>query len=1038
MTSGKTGLYDIIDLVIRMILFQLGIQTGYSFNGSLIDPSLLAKKAAELGYRTIGIADTGTLHAAIKFYRACHEAGIQGILGVRIWVIGFSKVRSPLLAYARNNVGYQNLMRLSSRLNTEGKELSMEDVVSMKDGVAFVTPPDEGEFMQAAMMGDLELGIALQEQYRRHLIDWRLGIDLSDFSIEARVAPFFEKLGDTIIVNKAMYWEQSDKAASTILARILHDSTPTGLGFFGNEDSDARFLRPSEMTSRYQDYADAALRTEAWLKDFSWTVDFSTRHLPKYPVEQESAMRFLSALAKRGLERRYAQTKRAKAPFDEYKKRLEFELSVIQSMGYEDYFLIVWDFVLYAKKAGILVGPGRGSAAGSLTSYVLGIVDVDPIEHHLFFERFLNPERITMPDIDMDFPDDRRDEVIQYVVQKYGKNHVTNIVAFGTFQGKSAVRDVGRILGLSDVVLSELSDALSKSDNSIDQFETEHPDVFSKWLSNPQIAELIGIAKKLIDLPKHISTHAAGIIITDQDITTFSPVQNGLLSMYQTQYEASDLELLGLNKIDFLGIRNLKTIQRVIELVKEQTNQTIDIYRIPMDDKKTFSLLQQVQTLGIFQLESDGMMNLLRRMQLKDFEDISLCIALFRPGPMENIPMYLRRRFGEEQVAYPHPTLQTILIGTKGVIVYQEQIMQIARDFAGYTLGEADVLRRAVSKKNEATLQKERKNFVAKAIKMGRDEATADVIYDTIVKFANYGFNKSHSVAYALVAYWMAYLKANYSDVFMAVLMDSVAGSQGATAAYMRECRRLGIRIYPPSINRSKTHYVSEQGNLRYPFLGIRAVGLQVALRLEELLKQGPVLDFLDFMKRAKDINVRVVENLIMVGVFDEFGHTKKTLMENLKSVQSFVAMENNSGEHVFRFLETEEYSFDHLQAAEKDLLGIHLKYHPVMRFEELAKQRNYVMAGDVDSMQEGIAEVVGMAARIKTLRTKRGETMAFLEIEDAYGKVDAVLFPENYQRYQESLKQGEVAVFRGMISLRNETKQLVIDRIVRWKEESL
>jgi len=1019
-----------------MISFNLGIQTGYSFNGSLIDPVALPKRAVAAGYKTIGIADIGTLHGAVKFHRACKEAGIQGILGVRLMVIGFSQVRSPLLAYARTDAGYLNLMRLSSLLNTGGKDLSLDEVAAMQEGVAFVTPPDEGEFQQAALMGDLELAISLQEQYRKILKDWRLGIDLSDFSIETRVAPFFEKLGDTIIVNKSQYWDTEDKMASSVLARIVNDASAAGLGFFGNEESDAGLLTPQAMAARYADYPEAQHRTDAWLKRFaSWTIDFSTRHLPKYPVERSSAMAFLTALANKGLERRYAQIQRAKAPLSEYRKRLEFELAVIQSMGYEDYFLIVWDFVLYAKKAGILVGPGRGSAAGSLTSYVLGIVDVDPIEHHLFFERFLNPERITMPDIDMDFPDDRRDEVIQYVVQKYGKNRVTNIVAFGTFQGKSAVRDVGKVLGLSEVVLSELSDALSKSDNSIAQFETEHPDVFRKWLSSPEIAELIAVAKKLIDLPKHISTHAAGIIITDRDITAFSPVQNGLLSMYQTQYEASDLELLGLNKIDFLGIRNLKTIQRVIELVKETKNQAIDIYRIPMDDKKTFALLQQVQTLGIFQLESEGMMNLLRRMQLKDFEDISLCIALFRPGPMENIPMYLRRRFGEEKITYPHPVLESILVGTKGVIVYQEQIMQIARDFAGYSLGEADVLRRAVSKKNEATLQKERKNFVAKAIKMGRDEATADVIYDTIVKFANYGFNKSHSVAYALVAYWMAYLKANHPDVFMAVLMDSVAGSQGATAAYMKECRRMGIRILPPSINRSKMHYVSENGNLRYPFLGIRAVGLQIAERLNELLSHGPVADFLDFMRRAKDLNVRVVENLIMVGVFDEFGLTRKTLIDNLKSVQSFVAMENQKGEHVFRFLESPEFPFEQLMVAEKDLLGIHLKHHPMTRYEELAKAKNYVMAGDVEATREGPAEVLGIVSRIKTLKTKRGDTMAFLELEDAFGRAEAVVFPEDWRRCQEDLKEGEVAVFHGTISLRNEAKQLVVDRVVRLKE---
>lgn len=1020
----------------EMISFNLGIQTAYSFNGSLIDPARLAKHAAAEGYETIGIADVSTLHAAIKFYRACRDTGLRGLLGMRLSVIGFTQIRSPLLAYARTNEGYLNLMKLSSLFNTDRPDMTIAEVASMQSGLAFVTPPDDGEFAQAALANDWETGIYLTENYRKLFRDWHLGIDLSDFSIEARIAPFFERLGETIVVNKTLYWEASDRHASSVLSRIVKEDTSAGIGFFGNEDSDARFLSRSEMTARYAEYGEAVKRTATWLNDFHVDIDFKTRHLPKYPVSGESAIAFLTELANRGLKRRYQQIKHRTIAFDEYQKRLDFELSVIRTMGYEDYFLIVWDFVLYAKKAGILVGPGRGSAAGSLTSYVLGIVDVDPIEHHLFFERFLNPERITMPDIDMDFPDDRRDEVIRYVVAKYGKNHVTNIVAFGTFQGKSAVRDVGRIMGLSDVVLSELSDALSKTDNSIEQFASSHPDVYAKWMANPDVALLFDVARKLIDLPKHVSTHAAGIIITEEDITRFSPVQNGLLSMYQTQYEASDLELLGLNKIDFLGIRNLKTIQLVIERIKAKTGQAIDIYHLPMDDPKTFELLRQVRTLGIFQLESDGMMNLLRRMQLKDFEDISLCIALFRPGPMENIPMYLRRRFGEETVVYPHPVLEKILIGTKGVIVYQEQIMQIARDFAGYTLGEADVLRRAVSKKNEATLQKERKNFVSKAIKMGRDEATTDVIYDTIVKFANYGFNKSHSVAYALVAYWMAYLKANHPELFMSVLMDSVAGSQSATAQYLRECRRMGIKVLPPSINRSRVHYVSEAGNLRFPFLGIRGVGTQVAERLEEILNQGRVESFLDFMRRAKEINTRVVENLIMVGVFDEFGKNKKTLIENLKPLQSYVQMEEHVGDAGFRYLETDEYSFAELQAAEKELIGIHLSYHPASRYEEAAREKGYLMASDGEAAPEGPAKVVGLASRVKTLKTKKGDTMAFLEIEDGLGKIDAVLFPETYLKVQPILKQGALALFVGSISIRNESKQLVIDRISLFKEE--
>jgi len=1019
-----------------MIDFLLYIQSSYSFNGSLIDPSKLVQRARTLGYQTLALTDRKVLSAAIKFTESCLKVGIQPILGMEITVQGLFNHETPLLLYAKNEVGYQSLLTISSHLNTSQEPLTIESLAVLQDGLKIVALTHQGDFYDVAKDQDYVATMDITKQYQTYFKEFFIGLDFSDESNATFIAPWYESNPLAIVCNHVLYESIEDKEAATILAAIVRESQDPTTNLFSSDTIDCHLLTREENLRRYEMIPQTIKQTQHFLKDFQWALPLGGRHLPRYPLEgNQTANLFLRQLANKGLQRRYAQKSKPLENFQKYQNRLNFELDMIQRMGYEDYFLIVWDFVLYAKRNHILVGPGRGSAAGSLVSYVLGIVDVDPLEHGLFFERFLNPERITMPDIDMDFPDDRRDEVIRYVVDKYGKDHVVNIVAFGTFQGKSAIRDVGRILQLPDLVLSEISDYVNQTDNSLEKFLETQPEKVAKLRENPEIDRLFNIAVKLVDLPKHIGTHAAGIIITDQPITLFSPVQNGLLEMYQTQYEATDLEKIGLNKIDFLGIRNLKTIQRVIELVKDTNGVEIDIYKIPMDDAKTFALLQQVYSLGVFQLESDGMMNLMRKMQLATFEDISLCIALFRPGPMENIPSYLRRRFQEEAVDYIHPILEPILSSTKGIIVYQEQIMQIAGDFAGYSLGEADVLRRAVSKKNETTLLLERQTFVKKATALGRDEAVSNHIYDLIVKFANYGFNKSHSVAYALVAYWMAYLKANHATAFMAVLMDSVAGSQAATSEYMKECRRLGIKILPPAINRSGIHYHLEEGNLRYPYIGIRSIGYTLAKRVSDLQEEGEIHSFIEFIKRAKDLNIRAIESLIMAGVFDAFSQTKRTLIENLKQVLRYVELSPDANPEGFIYIDYPEYPFAELRQAEKDLLGIHLQYHTIQPYYSFIEQKSLRTPSDCAEHDLGPISLLGVIQKIRTIKTKNQETMAFIDIEDEFQSLDGVLFPKTYHRYGVDIEVGRVYILEGVMESRNQKLQLVIERLTKLEE---
>ena len=1022
-----------MDVVIIPMDFNLFLQSGFSFNGSLIHLERFIPRCKREGFSTIALTDEAVLHGAVKFTELCQKYQIKPIIGLKIAIIGKTTSQTPLLLYAKNETGYTNLVQISSLIQTQKVMFDLEKLSTFQTGLIAVALVHNGDFYEAAKAQDMDLTIGLLNQYQEALADFYIGIDHSDFEIESQISPWYLEMDCSIICNHVMMESSQDITSAIALQSILKETTQTNDNLFANEMKNASFLTKEELNHRYLNCDKAIANTIKMIEKCQWTMSFTGRHLPKYPLEKSGdAQTFLSELARKGLKRRYVQKDQPTIPFEVYSNRLEFELDVIFKMGYEDYFLIVWDFVLYAKRNQILVGPGRGSAAGSLVSYVLGIVDVDPLEHGLFFERFLNPERITMPDIDMDFPDDRRDEVIQYVVNKYGMNHVMNIVAFGTFQGKSAIRDVGKYLGISELILSEISEMVNRQDNSLTAFFENDPQKVQMLRSNPEIDQLLSIASKIVDLPKHLGTHAAGIIITDEPIDSFVPIQIGLLGMYQSQFEASDLEKIGYNKIDFLGIRNLKTIQKVIELVKNKTGKEIDIYKIPMNDGPTFALLKQVHSLGIFQLESDGMMNLMRRMQLSTFDDISLCIALFRPGPMENIPTYLKRRFHQEEVQYIHPVLENILSSTKGIIVYQEQIMQIARDFAGYTLGEADVLRRAVSKKSDQILQAQRSVFVSKSLKLGHPEHLSNELYDYIVKFANYGFNKSHSVSYALVAYWMSYLKANYPTAFMAVLMDSVAGSATATKDYLKECRRLNIQVLPPKINVSGIHYQLEDRNLRFPYLGIRSIGATLAARLEEIQSQGKITSFLDFIKRSTDINQRALEALIMAGVFDEFGQTKQTLMANIKPVKSFVELNPHAAESEFLYQVYPEYDFAYLQATEKELLGVHLTYHAIQPYLMMASEQHWLLPSDVLTSQAGTGLLLGYLAKLRTIQTKSKESMAFLEMEDEFQTIDVVVFPKVYQQMKQHLQVGNIYVIQGSFETRQQKQQMICEKITK------
>ncbi len=844
----------------------------------------------------------------------------------------------------------------------------------------------------------------------------------------SKVAQFndeLSKLFNFIVVPKVSYLNEDDIELSNTLKEIFSIDSSDFLGVVNVN----HFTSYDEIKEQFKGYEKAIKEVENFVSMCNVTIDFTKTFLPRYQVKNNiSAKDYLYALASKGLNKRL---KGLKVNRKVYNDRLDYELGVINQMGYNDYFLIVWDFVKYAKHKKYLVGPGRGSAAASLVSYCLGITTVDSIKYGLVFERFLNPERITLPDIDMDIPDDKRDDVIKYVRDYYGIDRVASICTFGTFKSKSALRDTARTLNFSGVLLSQIVKETDKY-KTIKEMINDSSEIQNIMNQNPDASRLLKLASKVEGLHRHVSTHAAGIIVTEDKMTNHTPVQPGLLDMMQTQYEAKDLEKLGLLKIDFLGLRNLTSIDKIVSLINEKENKNIDIYKIPLDDKLTFELLKKVQTTGLFQLESKGMRSLIGKMQIDSFEDIVTILALFRPGPMENIPSYIRRRNKEEEVTYPHKVIEEILKPTNGIIIYQEQIIQIASSFAGYSLGEADLLRRAVSKKQQEVLQKERSNFVAKAKEQGRDEKISNEIYDYIVKFANYGFNRAHSVAYAMVSYWMAYLKANYPKYFISILTTSVIGSESQMKEYIFEANKLNVRILKPSVNYSEMIFNPEGDKLRYPLLGIKNLGKTTANELIKEREKGLYKSFFDFISRThKLLNKRVLESLIYAGALDEFEYTKKAMIEQLEEVINFSLYGDFISEDEFVIENHKEFDYKTLEEKEKSVLGFNLFVNPLFSHEEYIKKHKLSKPSTITKKDLGKElRLVAILSHIRKIKTKNNQEMAFITLEDEYKKISGVLFTSTYHQYQNILVKNKVYLLKGTIEERNSELQLVIRNI--------
>lgn len=906
----------------------------------------------------LSITDSN-MYGHYKFYKKCLSAGIKPIIGLEYMFKTEDQNYSKALLYARNNIGFTDLLKITSKVKIEKIE-SLEDIIEYKD--------------------NLNVIFVFNDSFLERTIQSKEYMILDEYSLSLKRFPnLFIGISYTNQLNKLdLNKEMENYANAHNLACVpIHQCK-----YLENKDimvyeALCEIGNLNVKIKEYEDYSfdgnpiiDSSL--SAFVQSIQLNLFENKIDLPRFPNTKGAESKdFLSALCYKGLERR-------KCMRDVYVKRLEFELSTIDNMGYNDYFLIVWDFVKYAKQKSILVGPGRGSAAGSLVAYSLGITEVDPIKYDLLFERFLNPERVSMPDIDIDFPDVSRDDVIQHVRDLYGAKHVCNISAYATFLMKSSIRDLARIKKMEN----------SRTEKIIEMVEKYGFDYLLQQYEGQDLYDFIYTAKGLVGLPRHITTHAAGIILSNSELNTIIPLQEGINGLYQSQLEASDLEKIGLLKMDFLGIRNLTLIEEMMKSIPGFNSQKLR--NIPLNDVKVFELLKNADTLGIFQLESDGIRNVLKKLKPTCFEDLVAVLALYRPGPMDNIDEFIRRKH-MRNFEYLHPSLQPILESTYGIIVYQEQIMKIAQVFAGYSLGEADVLRRAVSKKDVTALVQLEENFINKSIQKGYSKGIAKEIYDLILKFANYGFNRSHSVAYGILSYQMAYLKANYFSVFMANILNNVIGSTKTMVSYIKYAKERLVVTYKPNVNVSSTKFCTTKLGLFMPLNAIFSIGEVVAKQIvEEREKNGNFKNFNNFKQRCSFLTSQNLQALIFSGALDIFGETKKSMCsQTTKEDEIFLR-------HLKGVIQdASDYEIEYLREMELKYLGLNLEYSIFKNFEILSRKCKTIPLHSARYHQP--LRFLVAITDFKEIKTKKNERMMVGRMEDVSVEKKFVIFPKLY-----------------------------------------
>lgn len=1031
-----------------MSYVHLQVHSGYSLLSSAAKVKELVLKAKELGYQALALTDDHVMYGTVEFYKECKTHGIKPIIGLTasVFIDEQETEAYPLILLAKNNEGYQNLIKISSVLKSKSKTgLKEKWLKAYHHGLIAITPGVSGYIETLLQHDQLDEARDAASHLKDLFGEEHVYLAVQPFQQDEELSHKLRKLSKRaniplVATGDVHYIHQEDKTAYTCLKAIKAGQQ---LSEIEEDQGDKHFRSIEEMMKWYGDDPELLARTVEIANRCEVDLNLGQTKLPTYPTpDQSTADQFLRRVCQEGMKRRQI------ASNDTYIKRLEYELSIIQKMNFSDYFLIVWDFMKYAHDHGIVTGPGRGSAAGSLVAYVLFITDVDPIRHGLLFERFLNPERISMPDIDIDFPDTRRDEIISYVKDKYGDMHVAQIVTFGTLAAKAALRDVGRVMGIDSKAADRLAKLIpSKPGTTLKEAVMVSSELKTLLQQSEELQRVFQTALKVEGLPRHTSTHAAGVVLSEEPLTQVVPIQEGHDGVYLTQYAMNYLEDLGLLKMDFLGLRNLTLIESIKNQIERQENVHINFSDISYEDQKTFDLLSAGDTTGIFQLESQGMRQVLRRLKPSSLEDIVAVNALYRPGPMENIPLFIDRKHGRVKVSYPHPDLYDILKDTYGVIVYQEQIMLIAAKMAGFKLGEADLLRRAVSKKDKKVLDEERSHFVEGCLKKEYPVNIANDVYDLIVKFANYGFNRSHAVAYSMIGFQLAYLKAHYPLYFMCGLLTSVIGNEDKVAQYFYEAKEKGISVLKPSINKSEFPFTVEKGEIRYSLRAIKNVGVSAVKDIYRARQEKPFEDLFDFCARVstKSVNRKTIEALIFSGAMDELHPNRASLLASIDIALdhvSFLTPEDQLdflGDTTFplelKYAEIEEMPLVDLLQFEKEALGLYLSNHPVQAYRDRLRENGAVEIIRLSSYIKRKVSMGGLLTKVKSIRTKNGQSMAFVTFGDETGEMEGVVFPEQFRKLSPLLEEGAMLYVEGRIDVRNESSQIIVQEAVLLEE---
>lgn len=1070
---------------------HLHVHTEYSLLDGACRIEKLMDRVAELGQTAVAMTDHGVMYGAIDFYRAAKARGIHPVIGCEVYVTPGSRFERSyaqgqwhrhLILLCENMEGYRNLIHMVSLSFSEGfyvrPRVDLDLLRKHSKGLICLSACLAGSIPQALMNGDYEGAKRQALEFREIFGENNFFLEIQDHGIEAQkeVNMGLYRLSDEtgiplVATNDAHYLTREDARIQDVLMAIQMGKTvddPTRMKF---ETSEFYIKSEEEMFALFPIHPDAIARTVEIANRCQVEFEFGKYHLPQFDVpDGYTAREYLDKLCLEGLHERY--------PDDDgtVRERLDYEINMIDKMGFVDYFLIVSDFIHYAKRNGIPVGPGRGSAAGSIVSYCLGITDLDPIKYSLYFERFLNPERVSMPDIDVDFCYVRRPEVIEYVTRKYGADHVAQIVTFGTMAARAAIRDVGRALSIpyneADAVAKQVPMELHIT---IDRALTINPELKKMYDSNPTVKNLIDTARALEGMPRHASTHAAGVVITKDPVDTYVPLARNDEQMV-TQFTMTTLEELGLLKMDFLGLRNLTVIADAEKMIRRHTPD-FSIEKVSDHDAATFQMLGQGRTMGVFQLESAGITNVVTGLRPQSIEDITAVVALYRPGPMQSIPRYIECRHHPEKVRYKHPLLEPILSVTYGCMVYQEQVMEAFRKLAGYSLGKADMVRRAMSKKKFKELEKERVSFIYGnpdegidgAIARGVPEQTAAEIFDEIMDFANYAFNKAHAVCYAVVSYRTAYLKCHYPREYLAALLTSVLDVPGKISEYIAEAKEMGIRVLPPDVNSSEDGFSVSGTDIRFGLAAIKNVGRAFMRQLvEERQANGPYTSLMDFCERLydKDLNRRALESMIQAGAFDSMGFHRSQMLAVYERVVDAVANERrknvegqldlfgmgveNVQDEEIAMPNLPEMGKKELLALEKQTTGLYLSGHPMDAYESLAKRANAAkiraIADDLmpdaeqpkykDGMYVNLACVV---SAVKLKSTKSGSMMAYATVEDMTGMMELVVFPNALQQFGMYLKEDEAVLINGRIDAReDEAPKLIVQSAAPLSEESV